>query len=810
MSDRVVHVTALDPAVTEPADRGLTAAGGVPPLRRVHESLRGRYLWAVLLALVGMAGGAKLGYSATRPVYRATGLIHLQPTTPSEDFDGLIQLPNFEGYMAYQVDLLRGPRTASEAIQTDVWKATGEPNTHAAIGGFLERLKVDRRPRTQHIQVHFDDVRPRVAIAGVRAVIEAYEGVSRAINDTDRELQDARARKETLDDAIRKRSQKIVSLSQEYGSLATMELQQRTVHDSMRRTDEDLKRITRAIRAYVDSGVTELEPLPLTPGEIAGENTQMAGALRDLRELKTDEALQLRKLPETSDTIVALRKRIADLQAFIDELHAAYNARRVAKWKREMGIRRSQGDSLEDLTKTKEELEADYAKLRAESRQIGLVRSQVEELQEQQAEDQRLLANNERLRRRLERKLIGKGRITKADMGIEPTEPLRDRRMLYGIFGGLMAGAFGVLIVILIGARDRRLKSAAHVDQGAQGLASVKMLGLLPSLPDLTDDQGCQVAAHCAHQLRMLLQVGYARSPGSCICITGPGVGSGKTTVSAALGLSFASSGSRTLVVDADLTGRGLTRRVRQMLFGHLRAVALADDTRDEHVRDDPSGRLLKSLVPARADDDLPVSEQLVEILSRSIEKLGARAARESGVVDEIFALADLCAPGQSELKEQLSSLLSSEEDGDLVPLQVLELHTDHPTFNGVPIDRYLFRTGTDKMRFLPLRGLGRGGTVSSATLSKILGDVREHFDVVLVDTGPAGGAIETSLVASYSDAVVFVVSGEDHRPQAERALAHLQEVGATMAGVVFNRAGRKDVLRSNAGHSVSRASPSD
>ena len=84
----------------------------------------------------------------------------------------------------------------------------------------------------------------------------------------------------------------------------------------------------------------------------------------------------------------------------------------------------------------------------------------------------------------------------------------------------------------------------------------------------------------------------------------------------------------------------------------------------------------------------------------------------------------------------------------------------------------------------------------SVALMAVILARLRERFDVVLVDAGPVPGTDETALLAVHADSVVLVVSPEDQGPEAERALAHLEEIRARVAGIVFNRADQKDIVK--------------
>src|SRR5262249_50447100 len=58
-----------------------------------------------------------------------------------------------------------------------------------------------------------------------------------------------------------------------------------------------------------------------------------------------------------------------------------------------------------------------------------------------------------------------------------------------------------------------------------------------------------------------------------CVAVTSPSPGAGKTSLSMALGLSFAASGSKTLLIDCDLVGGGLTAavtKIRRRRIGNI------------------------------------------------------------------------------------------------------------------------------------------------------------------------------------------------------------------------------------------------
>src|SRR5690606_20293009 len=125
--------------------------------------------------------------------------------------------------------------------------------------------------------------------------------------------------------------------------------------------------------------------------------------------------------------------------------------------------------------------------------------------------------------------------------------------------GLLAGGGLGVGIVLLIGLMDRHLR---HAGDAAMGLPDVRMLGMLPTLPEQIDDpEEAEMAANAVHHIRTMLQLGH-ETGSRVMSVTSASAGSGKSSLTVAMGLSFASSGSRTLLVDCDVVGGGLSRRL--------------------------------------------------------------------------------------------------------------------------------------------------------------------------------------------------------------------------------------------------------
>jgi capsular exopolysaccharide synthesis family protein len=138
---------------------------------------------------------------------------------------------------------------------------------------------------------------------------------------------------------------------------------------------------------------------------------------------------------------------------------------------------------------------------------------------------------------------------------------------------GFMGGAsLPIGLLLLIGLLDSRYR---YSDETAHSVSGLTLLGILPNLPDrLSDPEQAAIAAHCVHQIRTMLQINGAEER-RVFAVTSASPGDGKTSLTLALGLSYAACGTRTLLIDCDLIGAGLTSRMNvNAAEGVLEAIA--------------------------------------------------------------------------------------------------------------------------------------------------------------------------------------------------------------------------------------------
>jgi capsular exopolysaccharide synthesis family protein len=80
--------------------------------------------------------------------------------------------------------------------------------------------------------------------------------------------------------------------------------------------------------------------------------------------------------------------------------------------------------------------------------------------------------------------------------------------------------------------------------------------------------------------------------------------------------------------------------------------------------------------------------------------------------------------------------------------------------------------------------------TLSSPALSVVLQDLANVADVVLIDSPPCVTVTDASIIAPWADGTILLLrAGETDRRTAQRARTLLNSVGASLLGVILNRA---------------------
>src|SRR5438034_2706830 len=121
---------------------------------------------------------------------------------------------------------------------------------------------------------------------------------------------------------------------------------------------------------------------------------------------------------------------------------------------------------------------------------------------------------------------------------------------------------FGMVAAVVVDRLDPRVH---HPDQVTEQMG-LSIIGVLPHVRDRRagpDDQQVAHAIEAMRSIRLSLTHAHGAAGPMLVTISSPGVGDGKSFVSANLALAFAEAGRRTLLIDGDVRRGSLHRAVR-------------------------------------------------------------------------------------------------------------------------------------------------------------------------------------------------------------------------------------------------------
>ena len=286
----------------------------------------------------------------------------------------------------------------------------------------------------------------------------------------------------------------------------------------------------------------------------------------------------------------------------------------------------------------------------------------------------------------------------------------------------------------------RQMPAVARLlDEGGRG---VPLLGVVPEIEGVDNAGGGggeDLSALAVHELRAMLQMRVRQDGGFAYAVTSPARGTGKTSIAVAVASSLAASGTRTLLVDSDLTAR-LTRR------GGSAAVLEAAGGGEGSGG---GGRGGGGGGGGRA------------ALPRAGERIrGGVLAESTGVgVGDVPVIG-----GEAGVAAALGGR----------SLESSTVATQEPNLHLLPVVS------------VEARDVAK---MSSAFVRRLIKEARDDYDLVLFDTGPVPGSAEALLVCGEVDGVVLVGSPRTEQTALNRTLSYLGVCGARVIGTVLNGA---------------------
>lgn len=683
-------------------------AGKPAGFKKMHRLLRGRYPMVIILGLLcGILGGV-LGFTIPKPTFQSFGGIQINPAIPSvTSAVGELQ-PGYSSFIQSEVTAIQTHEMAVRAMNQQEWKnADGASSADdEAVERFVSNLEVEQLPGTNIIKIAYSDSDPKLARAGALSMCLAYQTYFKLkdpfhFNEHVKMLED---RKNAIASDLHDLQVRLDQLSDIYGTsdlsdyldeeMKELAHWRDELHLAQMDYSESTSLLGPAQSAPANGSKTATDPkaqgqMLLSPEQIAAVDPTMKQMLSRRNEVEhTIATLKAGDYMPNHPRIHALQNEYdvdnAEIQTYADQINRAGANGGLGGALGLQGSLKARAFRVDQLTK-QVDAQTQYCKKIGE--QANVINETKKQIDTRQAELNSVTATFDQLTS--QQTLMGDQMEIISYPG-QATEPLIDRRTQLAVLGFGAGCLLPACVMVLFGLIDSRYR---YSDEANTDMPGVPLLGILPNLPDLlTDPAQAATAAHCVHQIRTILQITGQGVERRAFAITSASPGDGKTSLTLALGLSFAASGSRTLLIDADLVGGGLTARLS--------------------------------------------------------------VAAEHGVLEAMAAR-------------------------DILP--------------------FIRKTDVSDLSLMPLgqtMGSYTGG-ISPSAVKRLVDEARNHFEVILIDTGPILGSIEASPVAVAADGVVLCVPRGQHRQMLDRALGHLRSIGAKLAGVVFNRAEAHDFGRS-------------
>lgn len=588
----------------------------------VHRLLRGRYLLTIGLALVFGVVGGSVGFFSQQPRFKSNAVIEIQPVLPRILFESeQSSVPQmFSNLVAAQADLISRPDVVQYAMESDVWRAVRDRAELGSVEDFTERLRVQNNRVTQQlIFVSFEHEDASIANAGNQAVVNAYmdlygrkteQGTEATLGLLKTRLRNRQAERDSKSNEIAmivdgwKTSDLNMLVEAAFEKVSALELTRTDIEARL----AQLEALANRTSGSGQGGLTDAEAAALDP---------------DVAEwISMRQALQTRKIDMLADGWLEDHMQVRRVEAGIQQINARIRDR-IALLQQGGGAGVESGNALRDdlrsqLVTVNERLDQarhEQSRLVADNRRLI---SSTSQLQEINTDIQRTSFRIDQIETESQASNIAevRGRVSVVSPPTRPTRPSSDKRIKMGLAGFVGGSGVPVAVMMGLGMLGRRVR---YSDDNILDAANSRIVGVLPDLgKSLSDRELAEASAFAVHQIRAQLQILHGRDRHAVFSVTSPAPGDGKTSMIIALGLSFAESGDRTLLIDLDLIGRGLS-----LHFGYPAAPSLAETAASRGdlaalVHASSFERL--SVLPAGLGDDLRISRLSPEVITRLVE----------------------------------------------------------------------------------------------------------------------------------------------------------------------------------------------
>ncbi len=700
------------PSAVAPSPAQQPGRAKTSPMTRAHRLLRGRYPLAITLAATGAVLGGIAGYVLVAPKYVSTGMVQIDPKVVTTGFNDQ-KLDDMQSILADQTGFLTSANVAEAAMADAAYVKA----YHLAYPGqplpddpaFVANETVEHVRGSTLLNVSYAEKSQRVAETAAAAVFAAYVqkyGENENFRPISLKLDFDRTTQDKIDADLAAKKAELDAVESKVGGLNEVAIREKHVEDNAASAENELVAYK---QLYAEAQATAIHPKggvnddEMAYQEIKNRGDRTMGIdldARDAAQQRMDDVQALGYLPSSAAYQQTARNLLA-ARARVDKYARTYVAVNPAVIATPLSGSGTGLTSLDMMKRHLDQLQANYDANRNEAARLAAAKDRMASITD---EIGRLTEKRTHLSDTMDA-LRDSQALTKSVLVSPPGEATlqSDKRKAIAGAGFVFGGLLPLGLMMLYGMKDSRFRYSDETTETE--LSGVALLGILPNLPDrLSDPQQAGIAAHCVHQIRTMLQISRSNDEPQVLAVTSASSGDGKTSLTLALGLSYAACGARTLLIDCDLLAAGLTHRLN--------------------------------------------------------------VSSPDGVLEAVANRA----------------LLEYVRTTDIADVAILPVGTTHAH---------------------------HASTLSPVALRRLLSEAKKQFDIVIVDTGPILASIEASLICAAADRTILAVARNQQRPLVERSIGHLQAIGASLAGVVFNRAQAKDFEKSMSGLALrSRPAP--
>ncbi len=540
-------------------------AGEGNPIQNYLQMLRERYWWVLLSTLVFLTLSLLNTYN-TVPEYRATGRLRVFRLTPtinggsSAADDNFKIVSNDDFFTAVEAmrsaNIIEG---VSKRLTADERRLVLLPYQAGNIfSGPLTEQEVFAKqrginPQRQTLVINIDFTHPNRDLA--RQVARHFcDSIKKSSEDdrlmvTNPLIEKARIEIETLEDKVRRlyeqkndliKSQKLLSIAKDTNTLTTERSVLVKDREETRKQIDENEILVSVIASY----------------------EKESRALGEIPQIRADS-----DVAATQTAISASKIRVSQMTETYTDQHPKLLAEREALKQLDFQLKEAVGQAIKarrsSLENAKARLEAILRNLVAKEEEISKLQAANVELERV---DKDIKASEEFLSRMKlsyeEAKLRSSNSGTSTSINILDAPSVSDKPInknyyfnaLVGMGSGLL---FGVVLIVIIGTLDTRIKSAKDVE-GSLGLP---LIGTIPRVanvsgPDralLARQDKDRIATEAVRSIYSALKVNPAVSTARVFLVTSTRPSEGKTFVATNLALIFAQHSERVLIIDADL-----------------------------------------------------------------------------------------------------------------------------------------------------------------------------------------------------------------------------------------------------------------